>query len=347
MIDVYRRTTKPQRKFSDLALYISFFPQLIAGPIIRYHDVSDQLTKREVTIEKFKSGVQRFVIGLARKVLIANYFAVICDEIFLLPVQSLDASTAWLGIIAFTFQVYYDFGGYSDMAIGLGRMFGFEFLENFNFPYLSKSIGEFWTRWHISLSNWFRDYLYIPLGGNRNGKLFTYRNLIIVFFITGFWHGASWNFVVWGLFHGFFIVIEKIFISKFLSRIPSILSNIYMLLVLMFSFAIFKCNTIADSIVFMKVMLGLNNEVSLMNANNYFDFEFYLLSIIGILGSTTIFLRIQEKYKQLSLTYNLITKSIFAYSFEVVSGLFLILLLYISTMYLMANTYNPFIYFRF
>jgi len=347
MIDVYRRETDVQRKFSDLALYVSLFPQLIAGPIVRYHDVAQQLKKREVTVEKFKSGVQRFVIGLARKVLIANYFAVICDDIFASPVQSLDATTAWLGVVAFTLQVYYDFGGYSDMAIGLGRMFGFEFLENFNFPYISKSISEFWTRWHISLSTWFRDYLYIPLGGNRGSKFFMYRNLIIVFFVTGFWHGSSWNFVIWGLYHGVFIVLEKMILSKMLKKIPSLFANFYMLAVLMLGFPIFKCANLGDSMLYLQAMFGLNSFAIGIDLKSYFDFEFFALFTIAVLGSTTVFLQIQKKYNLLSLQFSNKTNTIFGYTFEVVSSVFLIFLVLASTMFLLANTYNPFIYFRF
>ena len=210
IVDVYKKKTPAQKNLIDLALYISLFPQLIAGPIVRYHDIAKQLRNRIPGIKKFASGVERFILGLAKKVLIANTFALVADKIFALEIAEMSTSMAWLGAVAYTFQIYFDFSGYSDMAIGLGRMFGFEILENFNFPYISKSIREFWRRWHISLSNWFRDYLYIPLGGNRKTQGRVFLNLLIVFFLTGFWHGAAWNFVIWGLFHGLFLVIERV-----------------------------------------------------------------------------------------------------------------------------------------
>lgn len=199
-------------------MYISFFPQLIAGPIIRYHDISDQLRKRIVLAEDFAIGIQRFVIGLGKKVIIANTLAIPADLIFSLPADQLTFSLAWLGIICYTLQIYFDFSGYSDMAIGLARMFGFKFLENFNYPYISRSIQEFWRRWHISLSNWFRDYLYIPLGGNRVKPWRVYFNLVLVFFLCGLWHGASWNFVAWGMIHGSFLVLERLGLARFVEK---------------------------------------------------------------------------------------------------------------------------------
>ncbi|NCA80692.1 MAG: MBOAT family protein, partial [Sphingobacteriia bacterium] len=227
LVDVYRGTTKVQRNFVKLALFISLFPQLIAGPIVRYHDISLQLNKREHRFDIFASGIRRFILGLARKVLIANPMAYIADTAFDMQNPDLSISMAWLGIFAYAIQIYYDFAGYSDMAIGLARMFGFELLENFNSPYIAKSIKEFWKRWHISLSSWFRDYLYIPLGGNRKSNSRTYLNLIIVFFITGLWHGAAWNFVIWGLIHGLFLIIERLGFDKILKKLPNIIQHAY------------------------------------------------------------------------------------------------------------------------
>ena len=210
VVDVYRGEVKAQKDFYKLALYICLFPQLVAGPIVKYHDVADQIDSREVNFEKVDLGVKRFIIGLSKKVLIANTMGAIADKIFTQAPDTFSHSIAWLGAVAYTFQIYFDFSGYSDMAIGLGLIFGFKFLENFNYPYISKSITEFWRRWHISLSTWFKQYVYISLGGNRQGKVKTIRNLGIVFLLTGIWHGAAWNFVVWGIWNGFFIILEKL-----------------------------------------------------------------------------------------------------------------------------------------
>jgi len=210
LVDVYRRTVPAERNIFNLGLYIAMFPQLVAGPIVRFNQIADQLHKRSVTTDAFSLGVRRFVVGLGQKMLIANILAVPADAIFAVPSEGLTPAIAWLGVVAYTLQIYFDFAGYSNMAIGLGHMFGFTLPENFNYPYIAQSITEFWRRWHISLSRWFRDYLYIPLGGNRKGSYRTYANLFVVFFLCGLWHGASWNFVVWGLFHGFFLVVERV-----------------------------------------------------------------------------------------------------------------------------------------
>ena len=211
VIDLYRKEIKVQKNILNLALYVSFFPQLIAGPIVKYKDVDNEINNRKVDLKLFASGVRRFVYGLGKKVLLSNTLALVVDTIYSYNVSQLNTPLVWIAIIAYTFQIYFDFSGYSDMAIGLGRMFGFHFLENFNLPYISQSITEFWRRWHISLSTWFKEYLYIPLGGNRKGKIRTYLNLFIVFFATGLWHGASFNFIAWGLYYGVFLIIEKLF----------------------------------------------------------------------------------------------------------------------------------------
>jgi alginate O-acetyltransferase complex protein AlgI len=348
LIDVYRRDTLVQRKFSDLALYVSLFPQLIAGPIVRYHDVALQLDNRTVTIEKFKSGVQRFIMGLARKVILANSFAVIATDILSAPSQSLDFVAIWFGLAAYTLQIYYDFSGYSEMAIGLGRMFGFEFLENFNFPYLSKSFKEFWTRWHISLSTWIRDYIFFPLGGSKGSTFKTYRNLIIIFLITGLWHGASWNMVIWGFYHGAFMVIERIFLSKLLSKIPKIFGHIYFMLAFILSWPLFLCNSLNESVELYKSMFGFNHFMSnYINISTYLTIDNIVLFIIAILGSTTFFVRVYNLLKTYYLKLNLNSQLVAKYTFEISSVVFLIMLLLISTLLLLTNTYNPFIYFRF
>lgn len=348
MIDVYRKDTLVQKKFSDLALYVSLFPQLIAGPIVRYHDIALQLENRTVTLDKFKSGIQRFIIGLARKVLIANTFAAIADDIFATPYQNLSIEAAWLGIIAYSIQIYFDFSGYSDMAIGLGRMFGFEFLENFNFPYISKSIKEFWNRWHISLSTWFRDYLYIPLGGNKQGKYKTYRNLFIVFFITGLWHGASWNFVVWGLFHGGFLIIERMGFGKILEKLPKPLPNIYTLFIAIMAWVLFRCNNLSDSILYYKALFGLNDlTTNSINIKMFLNNETYIAFVFAILGSTTFFISLYKKMKAVTNTFSEKLRSDISFIYDVLQSTTLIILLFICSLYLLANTYNPFIYFRF
>jgi len=348
LVDVYRRDTNVQYKFSDLALYVSLFPQLIAGPIVRYHDVALQLDKRTVSLEKFKSGTQRFIMGLARKVILANSFAVIATDILSAPSESLDFVAVWFGLAAYTLQIYYDFSGYSEMAIGLGRMFGFEFLENFNFPYISRSFKEFWTRWHISLSTWIRDYIFFPLGGSKGSTFKTYRNLLIIFFITGLWHGASWNMVIWGFYHGFFMVIERIFLNKLLSKIPKLFGHLYFILAFILSWPLFLCNTLNESLEMYKSMLGMKHFMSgYVNITSYLTIDNIILFIIAILGSTTFFIKVYEilkkYYIRLSANYQLIAN----YTFEISSAVFLIILLLISTVLLLTNTYNPFIYFRF
>ena len=254
VIDVYRKVVTAQRNLVNMALYISFFPQLIAGPIIRYHDIAAQIENRNVTPDKFAYGIQRFIMGLGKKVLIANTLAMAADQVFAIPAAQLTTGLAWLGITCYTLQIYFDFSGYSDMAIGLGRMFGFEILENFNYPYISSSIREFWRRWHISLTNWFRDYLYIPLGGNRGTPARTYLNLLTVFFLCGLWHGASWTFVVWGLYHGAFLILERLKFGKLLNSAWSPVRHLYTILVFMVGWVFFRSDTLPYALEFLKAM---------------------------------------------------------------------------------------------
>lgn len=261
IVDVYRRDAEVQDSFLDLALYISLFPQLIAGPIVRYGFIADQLTDRTARLDDVAAGVRRFTIGLAKKVLIANTVGEAADQIFAYRAPELDLAVAWLGVLCYGLQIYFDFSGYSDMAIGLGRMFGFHFPENFRTPYASRSLREFWRRWHITLSTWFRDYVYIPLGGNRRRPVRVRLNLLLVFFLTGLWHGASWNFVIWGLFHGAFLALERTRFGSFLERVPPLFQHVYLLLVVGVAWVFFRAPDLQQAIGFLTVMGGLAGHV--------------------------------------------------------------------------------------
>jgi len=348
IIDVYKKKTPVQKNLVNLALYISLFPQLIAGPIVRYHDIAEQLRNRIPGLKMFASGVERFIIGLAKKVLIANTFALVADKIFTLELVEMSTSIAWLGAIAYTFQIYFDFAGYSDMAIGLGRMFGFNILENFNFPYISKSIREFWRRWHISLSNWFRDYLYIPLGGNRVSRNRIFLNLLIVFFLTGFWHGAAWNFVIWGLFHGFFLVLERVGLERILAKLWSPFQHLYVLLIVIIGWVVFRADNIGYGWNYIKIMFGFNAQPSeWVPMLEYLNNETYIAILIAILGSTTLFINIQKQYHKYQIRLSQDVNQVFNSIFSLLSVVGLLLLLILSLSYLASNTYNPFIYYRF
>jgi len=340
VIDVFRSEVKAQKDIYKLALYICLFPQLIAGPIVKYHDVEEQIDSREVNFDKVTLGVKRFIIGLSKKVLIANTMGAIADKIFIQDPHTFSHATAWLGSIAYSFQLYFDFSGYSDMAIGLGLIFGFKFMENFNYPYISKSITEFWRRWHISLSTWFKQYVYISLGGNRAGKLKTLRNLGIVFLLTGIWHGAEWTFVVWGIWHGFFIIIEKIFnIKEFDSKPHSwyvnILRHIYCILAFVIGWVMFRADNMKyawDYLMNMFGLLHLQPEKFLYEMNYYVDNLEILTFIIALLCCVPLFRNILEvKNKPAKALINL----------------WLLVIFFLSTATIAASTYNPFIYFRF
>lgn len=346
VIDVYRGTAAPQKNFLDMGLFIALFPQLIAGPIVRYHDIDRQLKKRTVRIEDFSYGVERFVYGLGKKVLLANPMGAMADRIFSLQISELSTAAAWIGIICYTLQIYFDFSGYSDMAIGLGRMFGFRFLENFNYPYISRSIREFWKRWHISLSNWFRDYLYIPLGGNRKGPVRTGFNLVTVFFLCGFWHGASWNFIIWGLCHGLFLVLERGKTGDTLKRFPRMLQHLYALLVVVNAWVFFRAETLEYALGYLGVLYGIHSAPSLYPyvAINL-DPVFYCTLAVALLLSTPAYPALVRYLQQAGLGSHgqipLATASVLAR----VSLMGLLLL--ISSMSLATGAYNPFIYFRF
>ena len=330
IIDLYRGDIKVQKNPLKLALYISFFPQLIAGPIVKYHDIENQINKRIVTIQKFADGVRRFVFGLSKKILLANTLALMADATFDSDILSLSMPHAWLGIICYMLQIYYDFSGYSDMAIGLGKMFGFEFMENFDLPYVSQSITEFWRRWHISLSTWFKEYLYIPLGGNRKGKIRTYINLSIVFFTTGLWHGASWNFIFWGVFHGFFMLIERIKLKELLDKNKfKILNYIYSLTVVMFGWIFFRADTLTNGIQYIKVMFSKKMSDNL-ELSAIINMKLYVILLIAIVFAGPI-QRISKKFKKTSY----------------IEPIIIAILMILCIMTLVSNTYNPFIYFRF
>lgn len=323
------------------------FSQLIAGPIIRYSDVWEQLTQRSHNLHKFSSGVERFIIGLGKKVLLANTFALVADSIFDNEIKDLGAMNAWLGIVCYSLQIYCDFAGYSDMAIGLGRMFGFEFKENFNFPYTASSVKEFWRRWHISLSSFFRDYVYFPLGGNKLSKNRMYFNLLIVFLLTGFWHGASWSFVVWGLFHGLFMILERLGFEKILEKTWKPLSIIYTLIVVMFAWVLFRSNTLSFAFNYWREMFDLNTNNEQFNRfTQLINRELLLCILIALAGSFGLFERIEIKINIILKLQNKLSNSI-AYSYVFFSSLFYTGILILCTLYMIAGTYNPFIYYRF
>lgn len=343
--DVYRGTTLPQRKFADLSLYISFFPQLIAGPIIRYKDVANQLSDRTFSWEGLNEGMYRFIIGLGKKVLIANTLAYLADVFFNADPGSMSILDAWTGILVYTFQIYFDFSAYSDMAIGLARCFGFVFRENFNFPYLAESIKDFWRRWHISLSSWFKDYVYIPLGGNRKGKFKTYRNLIIVFFLTGLWHGASWSFVVWGFFHGFFIILESTGIGKLQNRLWKPLKIAYTFIIVSIAWVLFRANTLSYGLNYLKAMFGLNGNMLFSEdaRTRHITSEQWIVMGIAIAGSFGLFRRFANS-NVFGVQEQLSSPSVLQGSIRFIFSFFI---LFVCTVYLTSGTYNPFIYFRF
>lgn len=343
VVDVYRYKegrgeVKVQKNILNLALYITLFPQLIAGPIVKYHDIESQIEDRTVSLQYMAYGIKRFIYGLSKKVLISNTLALISDQIFGLQVTQIGFTTAWVGILCYSLQIYFDFSGYSDMAIGLGHMLGFRFMENFNYPYVSKSIQEFWRKWHISLSTWFREYLYIPLGGNRKGPLRTYVNLMIVFFATGLWHGASWNFIIWGLFHGIFLVLERKWLGKVLEQNKfKVFNHIYTLLVVMIGWVFFRADNLNYALGYLKQMFIPNFTTSTYPLAQFLSIEGTITLGIGILLCGVAQGKI-KKFK--SALYN----ELRVYVSEII---ILSFLMFWCIMYLASGTYNPFIYFRF
>ena len=347
IIDVYRKEAKVEKNILNLALYISLFPQLIAGPIVRFHDVAEQIHHRVVSASLFFSGTQRFIYGLAKKLLIANPLGAVADQIFSLPPDELIMPVAWLGVTCYTLQIYFDFSGYSDMAIGLGRMFGFRFLENFNYPYISKSIQEFWRRWHISLSSWFRDYLYIPLGGNRKGPIRTYFNLLTVFFLCGLWHGSSWNFIIWGLYHGGFLMLEKIGLGRVISQQAKPLQHLYALLAVMVGWVFFRAETLSDALTFLQTMFVPMQSTSVYFVANYLSGHVLLCLVFGIVLATPFWSNMNKKWiHQLWISNRKTTVSL-TIGHNVATTVYLSFLTLCCFASIAANSYDPFIYFRF
>lgn len=335
-IDVYRGEAKVQKNFITFGAYVALFPQLIAGPIVRYQTVAEQMDSRKETLDLFKQGVFRFVVGLGKKVLIANQVGALWNEIAQTKVNMLTTSQAWLGAVAFTLQIYFDFSGYSDMAIGLGKMFGFEFLENFDYPYESKSITEFWRRWHISLGTWFKEYVYFPLGGNRKGKKRQFLNIAIVWCLTGLWHGAAICFVVWGVYYGLLLIIEKSILKKFLDRLPAFIARIYTLVIVTVGWSIFSWPDMIDGGRYLKTMFGLDG-AGIGNSHTAFmllNYRFVLL--MGIIGSTSLAKRLSNRI----LPDGTLRR-------EILAAVFVFLILGICMAYLINSSYNPFLYFRF
>jgi alginate O-acetyltransferase complex protein AlgI len=340
LIDVKRKDCEPQRYLHKYVLYIVLFPQLIAGPIVRYKEISEQLNNRfnKITTTNIYIGLRRFIIGLSKKVLIANIIGVTVDEVFNFPVEELSSSVAMLGLLGYTFQIYFDFSGYSDMAIGLGKMLGFTFPENFNFPYIAKSITDFWRRWHITLSNWMRDYLYIPLGGNKKGNIRTYLNLFIVFLISGLWHGASWNFVVWGAYHGFFLIIERLFLLSIIKKIPSTIAILYNFVIVAFGWLLFRSASLDEAIKYLNSLIY--NDLLPEQLVEVFSMKFYFIFALAIFFSFVgVFLE-----KQLNeVNQKLKMKSSVMY----LSHVSMLLLSILCLAELFSSGFNPFIYFRF
>ena len=333
IIDVYRKDVPAQKNFIDFGTYVALFPQLIAGPIVRYRTIANQLKKRTESIDKFIEGFNRFVVGLAKKVLIANNVGMLWDSIHALNTSSMSVATAWLGCAAFTLQIYFDFSGYSDMAIGLGKMFGFNFNENFNYPYISKSVTEFWRRWHISLSTWFKEYVYIPLGGNRAGIKRMYFNIMVVWLLTGIWHGAGFNFLFWGIYYGVILIIEKKFILKRIEKIPAFIQHIYAIVLVMFGWVLFSADNLGGALKYMTVMLGFGAKGFSDATFSYYLGGYIFILIVGLIASLP---KPREVFVRFARGNRYILVPVCT-----------MILLIICTAYLVDATYNPFLYFRF
>lgn len=331
IIDVYNKKHKSAQNILEFMTYISLFPQLIAGPIVRYSDVDAELKDRKETFDKFGNGVRRFTIGLAKKVLLANVLGELAKNITETTLLS-----SWLKPISYTMQIYFDFSGYSDMAIGIGLMIGFKFLENFNYPLIASSVTDFWRRWHMSLSLWFRDYVYIPLGGNRVSAIKWIRNIFVVWFLTGFWHGASWNFILWGLYFGLILVIEKKFLKKYLDK-TKVLKYIYTSIIVVISFLIFNAGSLNEIVIELKNMFGINNIPFSGPETIYYLKNYAVLLIVAIISSTPLLSKIIKKIQN--------TK--FKVVISVLEPIVYISLLILSTSFLIDESFNPFLYFRF
>ena len=336
VIDVYNGKVKVQKNIINLATYVSLFPQLVAGPIVRYQTVEKELDDRVHSFNNFAYGIRRFSIGLAKKVLIANALGELCTKAFVL--NETTVIFYWIFGISYMLQLYFDFSAYSDMAIGLGRIFGFNFPENFNYPYISKSITEFWRRWHISLGTWFKDYVYIPLGGNRNGKYKQIRNILIVWLLTGIWHGANWTFLIWGLLFGIILIIEKIFLNKFMEKLPSFIKRIYVLFIVMILFIIFNAENMSVALTNIKGLFGMNGEVFVNDYTLHYLKSYLPLLIISLFGTTPFIKILIDKLRKNKYANNII---------NILEPILIVIILVVVTSYLIDNSYNPFLYFRF
>ena len=334
-IDVYNKKVNVQSNILKYFLYVFLFPQLIAGPIVRYQDVNNEIDNRNVTFEMFANGLRRFIIGLSKKVIIANNLGELCNIYLNLGDKSV--LFTWIFAISYMLQIYFDFSGYSDIAIGLGKMLGFNFPENFNYPYMAKSITDFWRRWHMTLSSWFRDYVYIPLGGNKKGVLKQIRNILIVWSLTGLWHGASWNFILWGLYFGILLILEKFILKKYFSNVPKFIKGIYTLFLVVISFVIFQGDNLSNDFNIIKGLFGLNGELFINNVTLYYLKGYVLFIVLGVIGSTNYVKNLVIKIS------NGKGKKII----NILEPIYLLILLIIVTMYLIDSSYNPFLYFRF
>lgn len=338
LIDVYRKEVKPQENILYFALYISMFPQLIAGPIVRYIDIEEQLKERSINSTKFGEGAMYFIRGLAKKVVLANTFGSVYEQVAAMQMGSFSTLTAWVGAIAYAFQIYFDFGGYSDMAIGLGKMFGFEFLPNFNYPYIAKSITDFWRRWHISLSTWFREYVYIPLGGNRCTPSRHILNLLIVWMLTGLWHGAQWNFMFWGLYYGVILILEKYLWGSKIEKLPSAVQHIYAFVLILFGWVFFFSPTLGYAGQYLKVMFGIGAKGIFDKQGFFMIFTNWLLIVIAILASAPRGYKLLKK-----ITGRWQSEEVRA----IVTCAVYIAMFLLCIAFLVTETYNPFLYFRF
>lgn len=336
-IDLYWRKIKVQKNFLDYLTYVSLFPQLVAGPIVKYQDIQNEIHERKVNIKLVGEGTNLFIKGLAKKVLLANNIGALWTEVKTLDFSEISVITAWIGILSFTFQIYYDFSGYSDMAIGLGKMLGFHFPKNFDHPYISKSVSEFWRRWHITMGSWFRDYVYIPLGGNRKGKLKMVRNTFIVWALTGFWHGAGWNFILWGLFYGIILMIEKVYLGKVLEKLPSFIRILYTFVLVVIGWVFFDTSSLTEAGQLIKAMFGFGNNF-IDSYAKYQIASYIIVFIVCIVCSTNV----REKVTNFLVNKNK-TAKLYYYSLPILQ----LAIMIVCTAYLVDATYNPFLYFRF
>ena len=336
IIDVYRGTVKCEKSFYNYLTYTTLFPQIIAGPIVRYETVDEELETKKISMDNFSKGMRRFIVGLGKKVLIANNVGALWNIIEIGEYSEMSMLLSWISIIAFALQIYFDFSGYSDMAIGLANIFGMDFDENFNYPYISKSITEFWRRWHITLGSWFRDYIYIPLGGNKKGFLKQIRNILIVWFLTGAWHGASWNFILWGLFFGVILILEKVILLKLLKKLPTWTNYVYTAFLVLISWVIFAFEDLGKVKDYLFTMFHLN-KTNIVNAEGlYYLKNYFIIIVIGLILSTPVISKLLKKLEEKHTNIRSI----------LITGIYIGILV-LSTASLVSDSYNPFLYFRF